>query len=111
MRYLEDRGGADDLAKFLSKGHADDHDRMNRVGDNEYEPEGFFGSERLQKYVPPWANEKEGALPAYVVSSLNSANKNLTAHLRQVCSTKPNPRTRPRGRTARVPGPSRSRGA
>jgi len=84
MHVIEDRGGADDLVKFLSTGHADEHDRLNRVGDNEYEPEGFFGSERLQKYVPPWANETEGVLPAYVLHSLNPKNQNLTGHLRKV---------------------------
>ena len=70
MSVVEDRGGADALAQMLTTKHDAEHGKLNRVGDNEYDPEGFFGTARMQKYVPPWANRKEGALPGYVVEQL-----------------------------------------
>ena len=63
MQTIEDRGGADALAQYLTKGHDVEHGSKNRVGDNEYDPEGFFGTERMQKYMAPWANHMEVALP------------------------------------------------
>ena len=81
MSAIEDRGGADDLAQLLTTKHVAEHGRLNRVGDNEYDPEGFFGSARMQKYVPPWANHNEGALPDYVVSSLNPKHRALNEQI------------------------------
>ena len=53
------------------------------MGDNEYDPEGFFGSARMQKYVPPWANHNEGALPDYVIKSLNPKHRALNDQIRE----------------------------
>ena len=84
MNTVNDRGGADDMVEYLTRGRKDEHGRLNRVGDNEYTAEGFFGLDRMQKYVPPWANAKEGAVPAPMVHSLDEENRDLTDHLSQV---------------------------
>ena len=51
MQSITDRGGADALAQYLTKGHDVEHGFKNRTGDNEYDPEGFFGTDRMQKYM------------------------------------------------------------
>ena len=62
MQSITDRGGADALAQYLTQGHDVEHGFKNRTGDNEYDPEGFFGKERMQKSMAPWANRTEVAL-------------------------------------------------
>ena len=88
MSVVEDRGGADALAQMLTTKHDAEHGPLNRVGDNEYDPEGFFGTARMQKYVPPWANRKEGALPGYVVEQLkDKKHRSLVETLSETMSS------------------------
>ena len=85
MSVVEDRGGADALAQMLTTKHDAEHGPLNRVGDNEYDPEGFFDTARMQKYVPPWA---EGALPGYVVNQLkDEKHRSLVETLSETMSS------------------------
>jgi len=81
MQSITDRGGADALAQYLTKGHDVEHGFKNRTGDNEYDPEGFFGTDRMQKYMAPWANRTEVALPPGVIDGLNKDHRALIDHL------------------------------
>ena len=101
MQTITDRGGADALAQYLTKGHDVEPGFKNRIGDNEYDPEGFFGKERMQKYMAPWANHMEVALPPGVIDGLDKDHRVLIDHSARSRGLG-SPRTRPRGTLPRA---------
>ena len=80
MSTIEDRGGADDLVRFLTENT--DHTEMSHTvnsakGDLAYEPQGAYAGSlkylkgtgtgnRYLNYASPWANKGDGFLPSYV---------------------------------------------
>ena len=78
MSVVADRGGSDDLVKFLTENS--DHTEMAHTvdsvkGDHGYEPEGAYatrfkydpdGGNRFMNYASSWSNKGESFLPDYV---------------------------------------------